>query len=105
MPPVLKAAVAGADMLISHAFDLPFEELYELRDVMAQHKAVFVRNMATTAPLLDSDWAATPYELVSELRIRTAAVIQSRTILVVEPCEGHEPGGKDPHAAAAGTKI
>ena len=77
VPPVLKAAVAGADMLISHAFDLPFEELYELRDVMAHHKAVFVRNMATTAPLLASDWAATPYELVSELRIRTARLFKA----------------------------
>ena len=72
VPPVLKAAVAGADMLISHAFDLPFEELYELRDVMAHHRAVFVRNMATTAELLASDWATTPYALVSEIRIRTA---------------------------------
>ena len=72
VPPVLKAAIAGSDMLISHAFDLPFEELYELRDMMAQHKAVFVRNMATTAEILVSDWANTPYALVSEIRIRTA---------------------------------
>jgi len=52
VPPVIKAAVAGIDVMISHAFDLPFEELYELRDVMTEHRAVFVRNMATTALLV-----------------------------------------------------
>lgn len=72
LPAAFKAAVVGVDVVISHAFDLPFEELYELRDVMAQHRSVFVRNMATTADLLASDWAQTPYELVSEIRIRTA---------------------------------
>jgi hypothetical protein len=72
LPSEFTAAVAGVDLVISHAFDLPFEELYELRDLMAQHRAVFVRNMATTADLLASDWAQTPYELVSEIRIRTA---------------------------------
>lgn len=72
VPAGVKAAVAGADMLISHAFDLPFEELYELRDLMTEHRSVFVRNMATTAGLLGSDWGRTPYELVSEIRIRTA---------------------------------
>jgi len=72
VPPAFKAAVANVDVVISHAFDLPFEELYELRDTMAQHRVNFVRNMATTANLLASDWAQTPYELISEIRIRTA---------------------------------
>jgi hypothetical protein len=34
VPPVVKAAVEGIDVMISHAFDLPYEELYELRDVI-----------------------------------------------------------------------
>jgi hypothetical protein len=76
VPPVIKAAVAGIDVMISHAFDLPFEELYELRDVMTEHRAVFVRNMATTAGLLASDWAQMPYELVSQIRIRTAQLFK-----------------------------
>src|SRR4030095_12338136 len=49
VPPVVKAAVRGNDVMIRHAFDLPFEELYELRDVISQRRAVFVRNMAHTA--------------------------------------------------------
>jgi hypothetical protein len=76
LPPAFKEAVAGVDVVISHAFDLPFEELYELRDLMAQHHTVFVRNMATTATLLASDWAQTPYELVSQIRIRTARLFR-----------------------------
>ena len=76
VPPVVKAAVEGIDVMISHAFDLPYEELYELRDVISHRRAVFVRNMATTAGLLASDWAQTPYELVSAIRIRTAERFQ-----------------------------
>src|SRR4029434_1539058 len=78
VPPVVKAAVQGIDVMISHAFDLPFEELYELRDVISQRRAVFVRNMATTAALLASDWAQTPYELVSAIRIRTPERLHTR---------------------------
>jgi hypothetical protein len=72
IPPVLKAALAGADIIINHAFDLPFEELYELRDAASENRVTVVRNMATTANLLASDWAQTPYELVSAIRLRTA---------------------------------
>lgn len=94
VPPVLKAAVASADMVISHAFDLPFEELYELRDLMARHKAVFVRNMATTAPLMASDWATTPYELVFELRIRTARLFKPGQTWSLSHANGTQLSGK-----------
>ncbi len=72
VPPIVKAALGGTDVMINHAFDLPFEELYEFRDVVAENHVVMVRNMATTVNLLASDWAQTPYELVSAIRIRTA---------------------------------
>src|SRR5207342_2820396 len=49
-------------------------ELYEFRDVVAEKHVVMVRNMATTVSLLASDWAQTPYELVSAIRIRTAQI-------------------------------
>lgn len=32
----------------------------------------FVRNMATTAALMGSPWASTPYELVSEIRFQAS---------------------------------
>src|SRR3990170_3579867 len=73
VPPVVKGALANADVFISHAFDLPFEELYELRDLLAQHRIPMIRNMATTALLLASAWAQTPYELVSEIRFQAAS--------------------------------
>lgn len=74
VPPVVKAALCGVDLLINHAFDLPFEELYELRETLAKNRVPMIRNMATTALLLESDWAQTPYELVSEIRYQTASI-------------------------------
>jgi len=91
---VVKAAVAGVDMVISHAFDLPFEELYELRDVMTQHRAVFVRNMATTANLLASDWAQTPYELISEIRILAARMFKEGLPWTLTHSNGTRLSGK-----------
>jgi hypothetical protein len=66
--------LAGADLFINHAFDLPFEELYEMRETLAKNRVPMIRNMATTALLLESDWAQTPYELVSEIRFQTASM-------------------------------
>ena len=94
VPPVVKAAVAGANVVISHAFDLPFEELYELRDLMAKHRAIFVRNMATTAKLLASDWAQTPYELVSEIRIRAAQMFKEGLAWTLTHDNGTRLSGK-----------
>ena len=94
VPPGFKAAVAGVDVVISHAFDLPFEELYELRDTMAQHRVNFVRNMATTANLLASDWAQTPYELVSEIRIRTARLFNEGSAWSLTHANGTSVTGK-----------
>ena len=74
VPPVVKEALARADLFINHAFDLPFEELYELREMLAKNHVPMIRNMATTTRLLESDWAQTPYELVSEIRFQTASM-------------------------------
>ena len=68
VPPVVKAAVGGCDVLINHSFDIVTEEIIELRDLILKYNIILVRNFATTAPLLCTDWAQTPYELVSEIR-------------------------------------
>lgn len=73
VPPLVKGALANTDVFISHALDLPFEELLELRDILAEHRVPMIRNMATTALLFDSAWAQTPYELVSEIRFQAAS--------------------------------
>jgi len=73
LPPILKAALSSADVFINHCVDLSFEEeLKEVPELLAEYKVPMVRNMATTAALLASAWALTPYELVSEIRIRAA---------------------------------
>lgn len=73
VPPVAKAAMSGCDVLINHSFDLVTEEMMELRETMSEHGVIIVRNFATTAPLLCTAWAQTPYELVSEIRCQASA--------------------------------
>jgi hypothetical protein len=71
-PPVVKAAMLGCDILINHSFDLVVEEITEFRKFIAEHKIRMVRNFATTAPLLCTAWAQTPYELVSGIRYQAS---------------------------------
>lgn len=72
IPRPVKAALAAADMIISHVFDLSYEEeLREMQEVV-DGGVKFVRNMATTAALMGSPWASTPYELVSEIRFQAS---------------------------------
>ncbi len=73
-PPVVKAAMSGCDVMINHSFDLVFEEIAEFRDFVLDKNIWMVRNMATTSALLCSDWALTPYELVSEIRYQSSKV-------------------------------
>lgn len=78
VPPIVRHAVKGADLVISHILDLSSEEeTKEWNEILAENKVPFVRNMATTAPLLCSAWARTPHELISEIRYRTAEMISS----------------------------
>lgn len=71
-PPMVKAAMAGCDVLINTSFNLAVEEIAEFRNYIAEKKIWMVRVMATTADLLCSDWAQTPHELVSEIRHQSA---------------------------------
>ena len=71
-PPIVKAAMLGCNVLINHSFDLVTEEIAEFRDYLAEYKIWMVRNFATTAPLLCTAWAQTPYELVSEIRYQAS---------------------------------
>jgi len=77
IPPVLKQAMKGADILISHVYDLSNEEeLKEWSETLEEYRLPMVRNMATTTQLLVSAWACTPYEWVSEIRYRVAEQIR-----------------------------
>ncbi len=72
VPPIVKAALPACDVFINTSFDLVFEEMVELKKFLWDQKIIMVRNFATTAPLLCSAWAQTPYELVSEIRYQAA---------------------------------
>jgi hypothetical protein len=76
IPPQVKAAMKEADILISHVFDLSSEEhLKDLSETLREYKLPMVRNMASTAPLLMSDWARTPHDLIAEIRYRMGEYI------------------------------
>jgi hypothetical protein len=72
VPPIVKAALKGCDVLINHSFDLVVEEIREFRNLITDLGFIMVRNFATTAPLLCTPWAQTPHELVSEIRYQAA---------------------------------
>jgi len=77
IPPIVKAALKGADVLINHVADLSSEEeLKEWPQLLKEHKVPMVRNMATTAALLCSAWARTPHALINEIRYRTGEMVK-----------------------------
>jgi hypothetical protein len=75
-PPIVKAAITACDVLINHSFDIVVEEMTEFREFIKGRKLVMVRNFATTASLLCTTWAQTPYELVSEIRYQASLPIK-----------------------------
>jgi hypothetical protein len=68
LPPIVKGAISGADILLNFSSDLTNEELAEFRKHMHDANTWAIRIFALTAPLLMSEWAQTPYELVSKIR-------------------------------------
>ena len=68
VPPVVREALKGCHVMINNSFDLVFEEIVEFKNLVADFGFIMVRNFATTAPLLCTPWAQTPYELISEIR-------------------------------------
>ena len=67
-PPVVKAAIAAADVVFNPTFDLVTEEMSEFRDHLEECNTWMVRMFPATAPLLMTKWAQTPYELVEMIR-------------------------------------
>lgn len=67
-PPVVKSAVAAADVLINTSSMLVTEEIPEFRNHLEEVGTWMVRMFPTTAPLLMTDWAQTPYELTKMMR-------------------------------------
>jgi hypothetical protein len=93
LPPIVKAAIKAADVTIFHSFDITFEEIVELKQYIFNEKIRFIRNFATTAPLLCSTWAQTPYELVSAIRYQSALpLVEGAKWQLTDPNETHLEG-------------
>jgi hypothetical protein len=75
-PPIVKGAMSACDLMINNSFNLSFEEIIEFKRFTWDQKKLMVYNFATTAPLLCTAWARTPYELVSEIRYQAALPIK-----------------------------
>ena len=88
IPPVVKAALSGCDILINHSLNLVTEEQGEFREYINEHRIKMVRNFASTAPLLCSYWAQTPYELVSEIRKQAALTYRVGLPFMLEDVNG-----------------
>jgi hypothetical protein len=68
LPPVVKGAITDADVFINTSLDLVIEEVAEFRKYIEVAKTWYVRMFPVTAPLLMSEWAQTPHELVVMVR-------------------------------------
>ena len=87
-PPVVKAAMGAADLLITHLVDYWTEG--ELRDSRTPN---YLYNMATTSRLLASNWAFTPWELVAEIRVQAAAMVTAGAPWTISHPNGTEVRG------------
>ena len=67
-PPIMKGAIENADMVICTSFHITTTEISEMRKHVEAANTWMVRMFPVTAPLLMSDWAQTPYELVTTIR-------------------------------------
>jgi hypothetical protein len=68
LPPIVKGAIANADLFINTSLDLAIEEVAEFRKYIEEVKTWYVRMFPVTASLLMTDWAQTPHELVIMVR-------------------------------------
>ena len=75
-PDEVRKAFDDSDVMIYHSFDLTSEEMIGFRKHVASTGKIAVRNFASTAPLLCTDWALTPHEFVSEIRYQGTKAIQ-----------------------------
>ena len=67
-PPILRGVVQEADLVLCTSFDITTTEFGDFRKHFEEAKTWTLRVFPTTAPLLMSKWAQTPYELVTTIR-------------------------------------
>ncbi len=67
-PPIMKGAIEQADMVINTSFHLTTTDIPEVRLHVEKAGTWNIRMFPTTAPMLMSKWAQTPYELLTTIR-------------------------------------
>ena len=77
VPPVLKGAMSGCDVIINHSFNLVTEDIRSLTNHFLELGIRYVRNFATTSALLNTAWAQTPTELVAEIRHQASKAFEA----------------------------
>jgi len=94
VPPVFLAALKASNVFINNSFDLTIEELKVIQETATEYGVTLGRNFATTAGLLNSPWAQTPYELVSEIRYQACVPIGSGSLpyTIFDECGTHIEG-------------
>jgi len=106
-PVEVRNALANADLMINHSFDLTVEEIMEFRRYVESAPTIpMVRNFATTANLLNTAWAQTPQELVNEIRYCASQKIEIGATWKLSDPNGTELAGsiapaRDPKAGYA----
>lgn len=92
--PVLKAAMAGCDILINNTFNIVNEDMAEFRKAAYEDNGIrMVRNFATTSSLLCTAWAQTPYELLSEIRHQVGLQLKGgEPFVLTDPLGTHLEG-------------
>jgi hypothetical protein len=67
-PPIVKGAIAAADLIINTSMQMAVEEIAEFRNHIEEADTWMVRLFPVTKELLMTEWAQTPYELTKMMR-------------------------------------
>lgn len=94
IPPVVKEAMRGADVMINFPMDLVTEEIAEFRAYIEEVQVRMVRNFAVTSTLLCTDWALTPHEFTRKIRYHSSEPFKHLAPFVLTDDNGTHLEGK-----------
>ncbi len=93
-PPIVKGALEYADVLLNFSSTLTNEEIEEFRLHMRSAHTWNIRVFALTSTLLMTEWAQTPYELVSAIRKASSKpfMVDDSPFILTDPNGTHLEG-------------
>jgi hypothetical protein len=93
VPPIVLGAFRASDIVINNTMAIG-RPLKPIREAMFKHGVTMIRNMATTAGVLASEWARFPFALSDEITKRTGEVIERGSTWRVVHRNGTDITGK-----------